>query len=232
MKLTSKTKASGSKSFAPIPQLEAGTYPAKVAQIVTLGKQYKRNWQTQEIETWDDGNLIIQEVMYISFEVEDEYVTIGDEQQPRWIGKEYTISLHEKSALTALLKMLKQDPSDNLENALGKGVLLTVGATSSGNAKISGVAGLMKGMTVSPVENAEKSFLFDFDEPDATKAALVPNFLRNKMKEATNYTGSACAKVLEALPEKPAYNKGGDKTSQAEKKTFSFDDDQDGDLPF
>ena len=232
MKLISKTKAAGSKSFAPIPQLEAGTYPAKVAQIVTLGSQYKRNHETLEIQTYSDGNPMKAETMYISFEVEDEYVDINGEQQPRWIGKEYTISLHEKAALIPLLKALKMDGSEPFEQALGKGVLLTVGTTKTGNAKITGVASLMKGMTVSPVENAEKSFLFDFDEPDATKAALVPNFLRNKMKEATNYTGSACAKVLEALPEKPAYNKGGDKTSQAEKKTFSFDDDQDGDLPF
>lgn len=176
-------------------RVENGTYPARVVQIIDLGQQVQTDWQTQEPKTYDDGNLVIKPEAFVNFEFPTERIVIDEEDRPRWLGKQYVISSHEKAALMGLMAATAPD-SKNLADALTKPCTVTVGSTSGGNAKIVGVTPLMKGTAVPELENPP--VVFDFDEPDMSVWDNIPNWIKEKIKSATNYEGSKLQKLVPA----------------------------------
>ncbi len=165
----------------PIDPMEAGVYIARVVQIIDLGKQYKRDWKTDEIETYDDGNPIIQPQAWINFEIPDEMIEVNGEQKPRWVGKKYTISTHEKAALTKLIKAAGKSKISDLSELLGEPVMVEVGMTSGGKNKVSGTSPMMKGMEAPDLIN--EPIVYDIDTGDADTYEKIPNFLKKIIEE-------------------------------------------------
>lgn len=186
-------KVNESKQKQDLGRIDDGTYAARVVQIIDLGMQVQTDYKTGEPKTYDDGNTVIKPEVYINFEFPTERITIGDEDKPRWTGKQYVLSAHEKAALTSLMAAVAGG-SNNVADALGKPCSVTVGSTSGGNAKIVNVAPLMKGMAVPELENP--ATVFDFDEPDMEAWEKIPNWMKEKIKEATNYNGSKLSKLV------------------------------------
>ena len=149
----------GGKKKSSNGRVEDGLFPARIVQILDLGIQ-KNEWQGEEK---------IQHQVRITFEFPTEKVMVDDVERPRWLGKNYTVSNHEKSALFALLKAADPDGSvtnkgRNVKAMLGLPLMVEVGSTGTGNAKIANTSRLMKGMTVAELEN-EPQF---FDMSDAS----------------------------------------------------------------
>ena len=180
-------------------RIEDGTYPARVVQIIDLGMQVQTDWKTQEVKTYDDGNTVIKPEVYINFEFPTERITIKEEDKPRWLGKQYILSAHEKAALTAMMKAVAPG-STNVADALTKPCSVTVGSTSNGNPKVTNVAPLMKGMAVPELENPATVFDFDNPDMDVWRSKSFPQWLKDKCMEATNYQGSKLQKLVESQP--------------------------------
>ena len=159
--------------------------------VVDFGTQDQTDWQTGEAT--DPKKKVM-----ITYETPDELITYekdGEEvTMPRWISKEYTLSMHEKSALFKLVKTIAPDAA-SLDELLNIPCMITVASTSGGNAKVDAVSLPMKGVTVPDLVN--ETFHFDFTEPDMDLFSKLPEWQQKKIKEANDYNGFADAEQPE-----------------------------------
>lgn len=79
------------KSGSSVPPMDAGTYPAVCVGIVDLGEQYSATFKK-----YNDKVLVI-------WEIPSQTIEIDGEDKPRWLSKDFSASLHEKSNLYQML---------------------------------------------------------------------------------------------------------------------------------
>ena len=179
-----EVKESGKKKqdWGRIPE---GTYPARIAQVIDFGIQPQT--------AWDTGDAIDSKpIVFITWEFPTSRIELdnddGTTSLPRWQGKEYTVSRHEKSNLMKLVGSLKRDLR-SLDEFCNLPSMVQMASTSSGNAKIAAVLPPMSGMDVAPLEN--DAVFFDFDHPTQESFEALKPWQQRKVKEAENYTGFA-----------------------------------------
>jgi hypothetical protein len=175
-------------------RLSEGTHFSRIVQIVDLGVQPMTDWKTGEVK--DPAPRVM-----FTFEVGSERIDIENEDgtttnRPRWIQKEYTASNHEKATLSAVVATLKSD-AVSLAELLDMPVMIAVGSTSSGNAKVLQVMRVPAGVSVPPLENPPVAF--DFGTPDKTSFDMLPKWIQGKIKEAGNYQDIASIVDLETI---------------------------------
>lgn len=193
MALTNISEGTGSKKkFA---RLEDGTYMARIVNIIDLGVQ----------EDTYEGEKKIAHKIFVQFEFPTEMITINDEEKPRWLGKDFAVSLHEKATLVKLVSAADPDGSKtrkgrNLKALLDLPLMVTVGSTNTGNAKIAGMARLMKGMTVPPLANP--LVFFDLDGDDVEAFNKLPEWMQEKIKASIDFEDTLFAKALKSGCEK------------------------------
>lgn len=206
MALDFGAKASSGK--VDFGRVEDGAYPARIVQILDFGMQIETDWKTGENKTYEDsGALVIKHKVWINFELPTETIEVNGETKPRWYGKEYTVSAHEKSALYALLKAV--DPKGeatnkgrNVKGLLGLPAMVTIASTSSGKAKIGSVSGVPKGMQVDSLVNDEG--FFDLDSQDVEAFAKIPNWMQTRIKDGVDFDKTKFSKVVDGVPQKAA----------------------------
>lgn len=178
------------------PRIGDGAYPARLVQVIDLGAQIKTDYQTQKPVLTDSGEEVVQNVVFLTFELPTETIEIDGEEKPRWLGKEYTLSWHPKSNLTKVVDALKASVTDaeSLTDLLGAPCMLTVGTTSGGKDKITGVSMPVKGLQVPELQNPAKAF--DMDAPDMEVYPTIPQFIRDKIENGVNFSKSALSDKL------------------------------------
>jgi len=183
-------------------RVEDGTYPARVVRIIDFGLQYATDFKTGEVKKYDDGNDVIQHKVWIDFELPTETIDIDGAKKPRWYGKEYTVSSHEKAAIQALLKAADPDgkatmKGKNVVGLLGLPVMLTVGSTSTGKAKVAGITRLIKGMSVDPLANP--TLFFDLDEATYKDFELLPEWMQKRIKDGVDFESTGLYKKFNSM---------------------------------
>ncbi|MCI4435261.1 MAG: hypothetical protein JHC33_00425 [Ignisphaera sp.] len=177
-------------------RIEDGTYVARIVQLIDLGMQ--------EIE-WE-GEKKQQQKVFITFEFPTERVEVDGVDRPRWLSKDYTVSLSEKAALYKLLKAVDPDgkitsKGRNVKAILGLPIMIEVGSTSTGNAKIISVARPMKGMPVGELENP--TTFFDLDYADKVIFDKLPKWLQDKITNGIDFSSSVFEKEIDDLDQNP-----------------------------
>jgi len=179
-------------------RVEDGAYPARIVQIIDFGYQIETDWKTGEVKLYDDGNTVIQPKVWINFELPTETIEINGEAKPRWYGKEYTVSMNEKSNLFKLLKAV--DPKStatsngrNVRGLLGLPAMITIASTSSGKAKIGGVSAVPKGMMVDALANDES--FFDLDSQDVAAFDKLPNWMQTRIRTGEGFEKTKFSKA-------------------------------------
>jgi len=183
-------------------RVEDGTYPARVVRIIDFGLQYATDFKTGEVKKYDDGNDVIQHKVWIDFELPTETIDIDGAKKPRWYGKEYTVSSHEKAAIQALLKAADPDgkatmKGKNVVGLLGLPVMLTIGSTSTGKAKVAGITRLIKGMSVDPLANP--TLFFDLDEATYKDFELLPEWMQKRIKDGVDFESTGLYKKFNSM---------------------------------
>ena len=181
------TNITNEKKSNATGRIEDGTYAARIVQIIDLGIQ-ENEWEGVKKE---------QHQVQITFEFPTERVTVDEVDKPRWLGKAFVISTHEKATLTKLMQAADPDGKDtmkgrNLKGLMSKPLMVTGGSTATGNAKIAGVARLMKGLAVAALENP--ATFFDLDGKDTEAFDKFPKWLKERIMggvdfESTNFAG-------------------------------------------
>lgn len=183
-------------------RVEDGTYPARVVRIIDFGLQYATDFKTGEVKKYDDGNDVIQHKVWIDFELPTETIDIDGVKKPRWYGREYTMSSHEKAAIQALLKAADPDgkatmKGKNVVGLLGLPVMLTIGSTSTGKAKVAGITRLIKGMSVDPLANP--TLFFDLDEATYKDFELLPEWMQKRIKDGVDFESTGLYKKFNSM---------------------------------
>lgn len=177
------TAKSSEKTFDLVP---AGNHLAICYQMIEIGTE----------ESDFQGELKKAYKVRVTWELcnEKKVFDPAKGEQPYSIGKDYTLSMHEKATLRHDLQSWRgksftdeEAGSFDITKLLGKPCMLNVIHNTSkktGNqyAAIAGVTAVPKGMTVPAQVNP--SFVFSYDEWNDSKFATLPEWLRKRI-EAT-----------------------------------------------
>lgn len=178
------------KSGSSVPPMEAGTYPAVCVGIVDLGEQY-----SETFKKYSDKLLVI-------WEIPPQTIEIDGEDKPRWLSKDFSASLNEKSNLYQTLvswrgKAFTENELTEDENGfmqfsvldmLGTGCFLQVIVEEKdGNSynRITSVISLPAGMSAPTTETP--LIAFDMDAWDDEVFNSLPVWIQDRIKKSTQY---------------------------------------------
>lgn len=178
------------KSGASLPPMDAGTYPAVCVGVVDLGEQY-----SETFKKYSDKLLVI-------WEIPSQTIQIDGEDKPRWLSKDFTASLHEKSGLYQTLvswrgrafteKELAVDENGFMQfsvlDMLGAGCFLQVIVEDKDNGsynRITSVIALPAGMDTPPTNTS--LIAFDMDAWDDEVFSSLPGWIQDRIKKSTQY---------------------------------------------
>ena len=178
------------KSGSSVPPMDAGTYPAVCVGIVDLGEQY-----SETFKKYSDKLLVI-------WEIPSQTIEIDGEDKPRWLSKDFSASLHEKSNLYQTLvswrgKAFTENELTEDENGfmqfsvldmLGTGCFLQVIVEEkNGNSynRITSVISLPAGMSAPTTETP--LIAFDMDAWDDEVFNSLPVWIQDRIKKSTQY---------------------------------------------
>ena len=205
--------SNGGTSYEPIP---SGSYPARCYSMIHLGT----------IEENILGTVKKLNKVRITWELPTELKVFKEEkgEQPHVISKEFTLSLHEKATLRNFLKNWRgkdftedEAKAFDIEKLVGAPCMLNITHKKSKDgsktyAEIGSVSTLPKGLACPPQIN--ESFIWTYENFDATKFGQLPDYLKNKMVNSDEY--------------KLAVTGGQEHESHDDKNIGAIDDD----LPF
>jgi hypothetical protein len=174
----------GGSSFEPI---EAGTYAARCVSMVHVGT----------IKGTFEGQEKIQNKVRLTWELPTELKIFKEEngEQPYFVSKDFTISMHEKASLRKFLEAWRgkgftetEAKAFDITALLGKPCMLSVIHKSKDGrtyAEISSLSSLPKGMSVP--EQITPTFEFSWSEFDQQKFDSLADWLKTKMKTSKEY---------------------------------------------
>jgi len=189
MSLTIQATSAPARDFEIAP---AGNHVAICYAMVDLGQQHvvfnnEEKWQRK---------------VYIGWELSNEQMADG---RPFMVSRQFTMSLHEKSTLRAILESWRGRPFTDdelmgfdLKNILSKPCMVNVVHATGNNgrtyANVKSIATMPKGMPVP--EQINPTMLFEFGDQgfDEDKYIALPQWLQTKISESKDYqmiSGSA-----------------------------------------
>lgn len=196
-------QGNGKKDFIPQANIEPGTYPARVVQIIDFGLQPQRPYQGKDKPPAFEIGL--------TYELVDEFMKdeAGNdiEDKPRWISE--TLPFHglfaDKAKSTQRYKVF--DPDEQWGGDFSKILGLPCNATIVNNAvgdKIYDNIATLSAMrprdaaNCPPLVNPAK--MFDLDNPDLEVFNKFPKWIQDKIKANLNYKGSLLEQKLGNAP--------------------------------
>lgn len=183
MSLIAKTNGNDGGDYEPAPQ---GMHHAICYRVYDLGVQYNDKFQKSQPKV-----LIVWELPGVRIDIEKDGV---NQNLPRSISKEYTLSLHEKAILRHHLESWRgkaftpeEEWGFDISKLLGVNCMLQIihnVTPTKTYANITNVLPLMKPEDKKNPENELKIFTFDngFDIPENT-----PNWIKGKIMESEEW---------------------------------------------
>lgn len=208
MSLKAKRTKQTSNSGMSNPVLEPDNYPARLVQVIDMGKRVsffdpeKVNHEVNltyelvsEFMLDEKGNPVEDKPLWLS-----EVINMVDMPDHMTVPEIYADQFKSKGKLVQRCKTF--DPKGELDFDLtefvGKPCSLTVvnykKKDDSMGMKIGAVTGLMKGMVIAELVNPPK--VFALDEPDMTIFGSLPEWFQDKIKENIEFKGSPLETAL------------------------------------
>jgi hypothetical protein len=208
MTLNANNVQSKRKEYVP---LNAGTYPARVVQVIDLGLQAQRPWKGEEkVPAYEIG---------FTYELSDEFMKDEDGQddpaKPRWITEFMPLSnlKAEKAKSTARYKVLdpKETFGGDFSKTLGLPVNITIVQSPGKGANAGRIYENIAGTSVMRDKDAaklpplvNKAVFFDLDNPDIEVFNKLPKFLQERIRGNLEFKGSKLEALVGATTSEPA----------------------------
>lgn len=198
-----KLKAPNNPNKKYPPALEAGTYPARLVQVLLLGIQKERPFKGEE----KAPRLHI----YLTYELLDEFMKDDDgldmEDKPRWISEEIPFMSLKADLAKSTKRYFALDPEQKYDGdwaqLVGTPCMITLVREEDKRPDVDRVYNKVASVSsMRPKEAAKAAKLknepkvFDFYDPDMDIFDLLPDWLQDKMKDAVDFDGSALQKAL------------------------------------
>lgn len=178
------------KSGSSVPPMNDGTYPAVCVGIVDLGEQY-----SDMFKKYSNKLLII-------WEIPSQTIVVDGEEKPRWLSRDFSASLHEKSNLYKTLVSwrgkafneaeLTEDESGfmqfSVQDMLGTGCFLQVIVEEKDSGSynlVTSVIALPAGMSTPATQTP--LIAFDIDAWDDEVFNSLPEWIQERIKKSTQY---------------------------------------------
>ena len=215
-----------SEGNSPIPQLESGVYTGVASALIDLGIQENQMFKNK------------QRKVIIVWTILGETVTVKDEELPRVISKEYTMSIGDKSTLRKDLEAWRGKPfsSDelqgfNLINILNTACQLQINEQEKNGKTYTNIAAIMALPKGTKVDEVEEAYVFDtYDDKTWDNYEKIPNWIKERIKKALNLVETNLDVYIQDYEEKQKEQEG----KQKEEKNTTDDDIEvpQDDLPF
>ena len=213
-----------SEGNSEIKQLEPGVYTGIATAIIDLGIQENMMYGKQQRKAIIVWNIV------------GETVKVNDEELPRVISKEYTMSLGEKSTLRKDLEAWRGRPFTteelqgfDLKNILNVPCQLQINQQEKNGKTYVNIAAIMaipKGMSVAPVDN---TYVFDtYDLSTWENYDKIANWIKEKIKKALNLAETQLDLYIKDYEENKKEQEGKKQEEETEDDTEVPQDD----LPF
>jgi hypothetical protein len=172
-------------------------------ELIPTGNYIARCYKMIHIGTVEElilGEKKVLNKVRIGWELPTEQRVFNEEKglQPLVIDKEFTLSLHEKSALRAALKAWRgkdfteeEAKSFDITKLLGVPCMINIIHKPSKKdpsrhfEEIAGITPVPKGIEVTPQINP--TFVLDYDNFDIEKFNSLPDFIKQKMQSSVEY---------------------------------------------
>lgn len=221
-------KTGGSKQEV----LEAGVYPARLVQVIDLGLQPQLAWQGKDKPPAYQISL--------TYELVDEFMKDENgedmEDKPRWISEIVNLFPLEADKAKSTLRYLALDPEQVHEGDFSQLVGIPCNATliveekkGVERNKVAGISAMRPRDAAKCPELVNEPRVFDLDDPDMEVFNILPDWLKGKITENLEFTGSPLEEALGGKKEKPA--KASKKKEEEEEPAFD-PDEEDEEIPY
>ena len=180
-----------------IPQLEPGVYTGVASALIDLGLQENSMYKKTQRKVMIIWNIV------------GETITVKDEELPRVISKEYTMSLGEKSTLRKDLeawrgKVFSADELEgfDLRNIINTACQLQINAQEKNGKTYTNIAAIMAIPKGTKIDTVDDTYIFDTYEPESwNNYDKIPNWIKEKIKKALNITETGLANYIKDYEE-------------------------------
>lgn len=199
MGLNAKTAAGSGGRYDP---LEPGSYPARLVQIVDLGRQV-RSFQGEVKEP----NQEIQ----LTYELSDEFLLDQDgeaiKDKPRWVSERMFLFNLDNDRAKSTMRYNALDPSGAADGEfttlLGTAVDLTIVQNPGKNGKVYEKVEHVAPMRAKSAEKlpdlVNEARVFDLDEPDMSMFIKFPKWIKDTITDNLDFASSALEDALKDL---------------------------------
>lgn len=197
--------------------LEAGTYPARVVQIISLGLQPQRPFKGEE--------KLPKHEIRVTYELVDEFLhdEEGDdiEDKPRWIAENFTMNSLDSDLAKSTKRYYALDPEGKFKGdwskLIGTPCMVVLIKNEGKDGKVYNNVSQVNTMRakeaakIPDLKNEPK--VFDVDNPDIEVFLSLPNFVQELITEKNLEFGGSL------LEKKLAEHKGDETPSEKKKPT-------------
>lgn len=187
--------------------LDAGTYPARIVQVISLGLQAQRPYQGEEKPPKIE--------LRVTYELADEFMKDEDgnedETKPRWISEDFPLNSLDSDLAKSTKRYLAIDPTmeygGDWSKVVGTPCVLTVTQNPSKKDKdviynnVANVSTMRQKDADKLPELQNETKVFDFYEPDMEVFGSLPTWLQDKIKESLDFEGSKLENALKGAGE-------------------------------
>lgn len=227
------------KSVAKGPQqaaMDAGTYPARLVQVIDFGIQEQRPFK-------GEAKPPAHEVMW-TYEFLDEFCKDEDgedqEDKPRWLSESFPLYSLEADLAKSTKRYYALDPDEVHEGdhtrLVGSACMVTINQYESKGVLrngVSSVAAMRPKEAAKAPELVNPPKVFIIDEPDLEVFKSLPDWMQEKIKEGLEFTGSALDDALNGdKPEPKAKPKKERKAPEPEPEEVEDEEDEDEGEPW
>lgn len=226
------------QKFPEQPEMEAGTYPARLVQIIDMGLQPQRPYKGDEKKPANEVMLTYEFVDV--FMVDDDGNEVED--KPRWFSEILPWYGPEAAKAKSAQRYAAFDPNNDYDGDLGQCIEVPVNVTiviNKSNGKsyvnIASVTAMRKrdADKVPALVNPPK--VFDLDDPDMEVFNKLPGWIQDKLKGNLRYAGSKLEKALtgnEQQEEEKPKDEGKPNAKPPKKADPQPEGDEDEDAPW
>lgn len=228
MSLNLKNLPKAKGKFVEQPNIELGTYPARVVQIIDLGVQAQQPYQGQDKPP-------VHKVRW-TYELSDVFMTDAEgkelEDKPRWVSEDFPVHNLQNDMAKSTKRYNALDPDNNhdgvMAELLGDPCMVTiVHKESKGRVfdNVGNVTVMRKKQADALPELKNDPIYFDLDEPDMAIYNGLPEFLQKIIKENLNFRGSPLEAALKGDEKVGKGNTKGKAQEAAVEAPEGLDDD-------
>jgi len=194
-----KGNAGSGKKYPPV---DAGTYPARLVQVIDLGLQPQAPYQGQEKPPANE--------IMLTYELLDEFLPDDegneDKTKPRWYSETMSIRNLESDLAKSTKRYYALDPDENFRGdwskLVGASCMVTLvhkprqGDPENPYVNVGNVSSMRPKEAAKAPELVNPPKVFDLDDPDLEVFNSLPTWLQDKIKDNLNFAGSRLEKVL------------------------------------